>query len=129
MHDRLKTTGSHPTGNLSEPKHRTRSAGGRRAEASQARAQTTSDGALGGRGQMPPSPAPDTRAPSRSRSSLCGQDMCSAGRVAGRREEEEACRQEAWRPRSRGACKRQDERPSRKKYLLPAPLLESNLVF
>lgn len=29
MHDRLKTTGSHPTGNLSEPKHRTRSACGR----------------------------------------------------------------------------------------------------
>lgn len=79
MHDRLKTTGSHPTGNLSEPKHRTRSACGRKAEASQAQAQTASDGALGGRAQMPLSPALDTRAPSRSRGSLCGQGTCSAG--------------------------------------------------
>lgn len=85
MHDRLKTTGRHPTGNLSEPKHRTRSVCGPPAGASHARALNTRDGALTGGGQTRLAPLWTPTPLSRSRSSLCGQDMCSAGQVAGRR--------------------------------------------
>lgn len=98
MHDRLKTTGSHPTGNLSEPKHRTRSACGRRAVP-----VSEVPWEEGDRGRPAHSGRPCPR------SALCGQDRCSAEQATGGGEGGRACRRSRGLTTNRTESKREGE--------------------
>lgn len=71
-------------------------------------------------GAAAPSPTLDTHAPSRSRRSLCGQDMCSAEQVTGRwgRRKRHAG-EEAWQPRSHKLMS--DRKSQSRKLLAPSP--------